>query len=480
MAGPTPSMPTPAQIKVLQIKNRVAPLLDSGQFELARTLLEEVLPLGRRDAVLHKMLGFAYANLQNTDRAGLHLKRAIELGVRDTDTHICLAGVCRDNGDTMAALRVVNTLLAGLPNDPKAINFKARMLRSMGDTDGALDLLESAREAGAWHANLSILRAEILRKFKRFDQALGEVRDLLDSPRLRENNRRDALFESGHIYDAMGDYDRAFDAFSRGNAMLDDTDLIPADEFREVWSREALEGIPRGEETSDLPVFVVGMPRSGTTLTEQILASHPKIATLGESNALTAMLHDKRPPHFDAEAVRAVAEGYFERTNLRRLGKVSRVVDKMPENYYYLGVIARALPNASIIHCTRDARDICLSCFFQNFGTRLSWTRRITTCAKQFVIYRTIMDHWAEVLDEPVLENNYERLTSDPRPHVEAMLDHISVPFDEKCMAHHKQKANVQTASVDQVRNPIYTSSQQRWKRYEKHLGPMMEILEGY
>ncbi|MBZ0172198.1 MAG: sulfotransferase, partial [Phycisphaerales bacterium] len=306
------------------------------------------------------------------------------------------------------------------------------------------------------------------------------INDLLEDPRCPDHNRRDALHECGHIHDAMGQYDEAFDAFSRANAMLDDKVLIPIDEFREVWSREAIEGIPEGSETSDRPVFVVCMPRSGTTLTEQILAAHPKIATVGESNGLTLLLHDKRPPDFDAALVSRAASVYLEKTTIPLAGKVSRVVDKMPENYYYLAAISKAMPNASIIHSTRDARDICLSCFFQNFGMRLPWTRRIETCARQFVLYRQIMNHWAEVLDISVLENNYERMTSDPRPSVEAMLAHVGMPFDEACMAHHKQKSNVNTASVDQVRNPIYTSSQQRWKRYEKHLGPMLEILEGY
>lgn len=480
MAGQPPSMPTPGQIKVHQIKTRVAPLLDSGQFELARSLLEEVLPLSRRDPMLHKMLGFAYSNLQITDKARLHLRRAIDLGIRDAETVTCLAGIHRDVGDVRTALRLIDKLLAESPGQTRALNFKARMLRAMGDAEAAMDLLEKAREAGVWHAELAIMHAEIFRKFKRHGEALEVINELLADPRCPDHNRRDALHECGHILDAMGEHDEAFDAFSRANMMLDDATLIPFDEFRDVWSLEAIDAIPVGDETTDRPVFVIGMPRSGTTLTEQILAAHPRVATVGESNGLTLLLHDKRPPQFDAALVEKAAAFYLETTAIPRAGKVSRVVDKMPENYYYVAVIAKALPNASIIHSTRDARDTCLSCFFQNFGSRLSWTRRIETCARQFVLYRQIMDHWAEVVDKPILENNYEKMTSDPRPSVESMLAHIGLPFDEACMAHHKQKANVQTASVDQVRNPIYTSSQKRWKRYEKHLGPMLEILEGY
>ncbi|USN99082.1 MAG: sulfotransferase [Phycisphaeraceae bacterium] len=481
MAGQLPSTPTPAQIKVHQIKLRAAPLLDGGQFDLAIALLEEVLPLDRRDGIVHKMLGFAYSNVQNTTKAGIHLRRAVELGVTDAETMTCLAGILRDTGDTRGSLRLIDKVLDSSPGETRALNFKARMLRSMGDAEAALDLLNRARDAGVWHAELAIMRAEIHRKFKRLEDGLGIIDELLADPRCPDHNRRDALYERGHTLDAMKDYDAAFDAFSRANAMLPEPKgVIPIDEFREIWSAEAITQIPAVGDASDRPVFVVGMPRSGTTLTEQILASHPRIGTVGESNALTLMLHDKLPTHLDADFLKKVAGVYLEKTAPSRAGKFARIVDKMPENYYYVAVISRSLPNASIIHCVRDARDTCLSCFFQNFGTRLGWTARLESCAKQYAFYRQIMDHWRQTVDKPILDSCYERLTSDPRPNVENLLSHVGMPFDEACMAHHKQKANVQTASVDQVRKPIYTSSQERWKRYEKHLGPMLEILEGY
>lgn len=480
MAPNPPPMPTPAQIKVHQIKTRVAPLLDAGQFELAASLLESVLPLDRRDAFLHKMLGFAYSGLQRTDKAILHLRRAAELGMRDPETLVCLANVYRDVGDVRGAVRVLDKLLAVSPDEPRALNVKARILRSAGDNEAALSLVEQARCRGVWSPELSILRAEILRRFGREEDAITEASELVADPRCHENLRRDALFVLGHIYDDLGRYDEAFETFTRANAMLPDAEIIPIDEFRRVWSKQAVDAIPRVDQPDDRPLFVIGMPRSGTTLTEQILSAHPSIATIGESNAMTTIMHRALPPRFHGEAaVRGVAREYLERTDPGRFKGMKRVVDKMPENYYFLPLITRALPRSRIIHCTRDARDTCLSCYFQNFGPRLPWTRRIETCARHYVFYRQVMAHWAEVIEAEPLESNYEALTADPRPHVERLLEHVALPFDEACMAHHKQKSKVQTASVDQVRNPIYTSSRQRWKNYEKHLGPMLEILDG-
>lgn len=483
-AGGAPAAPTPGQIRVHQIKQRVAPLLQASQFELAAALLEEVLPLDRRDPIMHKMLGFAYANMQMIDKGLVHLRRAVDLGVSDSETAVCLAGLYRDLGDTKGALRVVDGVLSGTPSDPKALRFKAWVLRSMGDSEGALDLIDRAQSAGAWSPELSITRAEILRKFKRYGEAVDELNAMLDDPRCRGGARRDCLFALGLTCDAMGEYDRAFEAIERANGMMEDKPLIPFDEFAAMWNKPDIDALPEAGPVpgvpDEKPIFVVGMPRSGTTLTEQILAAHSKISTVGESNAITTMLRDKFPKQLGGDVLGKIARDYFERIGAGKHRKADRIVDKMPENYYFLPAIRKALPRASVVHCTRDARDTCLSCFFQNFGERLPWTRRQETCARQYVIYRQIMDHWAEVLDLKIHESNYERLTSDPKPNVEQLLSHVGMPWDDACLAHHKQKSNVQTASVDQVRNPIYTTSQEKWRKYEKHLGPMLEILEGY
>lgn len=474
------AVPTPGQIKVHQIKQRAAPLLDAGEFRMAISMLEEVLPLDRRDPALHKMLGLGYASIQRADKARLHLQRAMSLGIRDADTVLGLAGILVELGDLKAAMRLAEDVLAVDPNQPRAIRFKAWVLRSMDMADEANGLLDNAITAGVWSPEISMMRSEILRRLKRHEESVAESKRLLDEPGLPADARRDGMFTLGLTYDAMGEHDLAFAMIERANAMLEDKEVMSFEKFREAWSKESIDQIPVSSETSDKPVFVIGMPRSGTTLTEQILTAHPRVATVGESNAMPTLAGGRFAAHITGEYVDRLPAEYLERMGASRFPKAARIVDKMPANYYFLPMIRRALPGASIVHCTRDARDTCLSCFFQNFGLLQPTSRRITTIARQYVLYRQIMDHWAEVLDADILENNYEALTSDPKPHVERMLKHVGVPWHDACMAHHKQKSNVRTASVDQVRNPIYTSSQQRWKRYEKHLGPMLEILEGY
>ena len=480
------SGPTPEQIKIHQIKSRVAPLLDAGQHEIAIGLLEDVLPLNRRDGMLHKMLGAAYAGVQNTQKASVHLKRAAELGYDDPDTLLSLAAIHKDTGDTRGSLRIVERLLAREPGEPRANRFKAFLLRSMGEAEKALAWIDSARDRLGPHPDMTILRAELLTRFKRLDEAEAELRTIVDDTGTHDQYRRDAFYAIGKVLDEVGRYDEAFDAISKANHMLDASVVVSPELFRKRWTPDAIAGIPvaerEGPAASERPVFVVGMPRSGTTLTEQIIAAHPDAATVGESGSLNALVRDLVPADLTEDRLAQIARAYLEETEpaagkgKKRTGP-ARVVDKMPENYYFVQIIARALPDARVIHCTRDVRDIALSCFFQNFGSRLGWTRRLETIADQIRLYRSVMDLWSETLDTEILESNYETLTSAPRPNVEALLSHIGLPFDEACMAHHKQKATVHTASVDQVRNPIYTSSQQRWKRYETHLAPLIEAF---
>lgn len=478
--------PTPEQIKIHQIKRRVAPLLDGGQHELAISLLEEVLPLDRRDGMLHKMLGAAYHGLQKTQKAAIHLKRASDLGYDDAETMLSLASIHKDAGDTRGSLRIVEKLIAKQPGEPRACRFKAFLLRSMGESEKALAWIDSAHERLGQHPETMILRAELLSRFNRNDEAEQELRRIVDEPQSTDHHRRDAFFALGKILDATERFDEAFEAISKANHMLDAVGVVAPELFRERWTPEALEAIPtiapEGASASQRPIFVIGMPRSGTTLTEQIIAAHPDAVSVGESGALNTLAQNLTPSNLTADRLSTVATRYLDATEpphskAKKYKPPARVVDKMPENYYFLPVIARALPNARLIHCTRDLRDVALSCFFQNFGSRLGWTRRLETIAQQIRLYRCVMELWAHTPYITIHESNYEALTTDPRPGVEAMLDHIGLPFNDACMAHHKQKSTVNTASVDQVRNPIYTSSQQRWKRYEKQLTPLIEAI---
>jgi hypothetical protein len=149
----------------------------------------------------------------------------------------------------------------------------------------------------------------------------------------------------------------------------------------------------------------------------------------------------------------------------------------MPENYYFAGFITKALPGSKIIHCKRNPIDTCLSIYFQRFGPRLVYATDLSNCADQYLSYLKAMAHLRDVLGIEMLEAQYEQTTARPEESIRAMLDHVGLPFDEACMSFHKSKKSVHTASVSQIRQPLYTSSSERWKNYEKHLSPLLDKL---
>jgi hypothetical protein len=238
---------------------------------------------------------------------------------------------------------------------------------------------------------------------------------------------------------------------------------------------------------TELPVFIVGLPRSGTTLTEQILASHPRAHGAGEQRfgrqafeGMPALLGEAAPPEdcvgrYRAEAVRSAAVVYLER--LRPLAPSAlRIVDKMPDNYLYLGLLATLFPRARFIHTRRDVRDTALSCWMTDFK-QIHWACDPGHIARRVQAYLRLMEHWRRVLPVPLLEVDYEETVADLEVVARRLVAFCGLEWDPSCLEFHKGKRPVRTASVTQVREPVYQRSVGRWKNYREALAPVLEQL---
>ncbi len=230
------------------------------------------------------------------------------------------------------------------------------------------------------------------------------------------------------------------------------------------------------------------MMRSGTTLAEQILASHPQIHGAGELDTLgrlagslprrlaTQIPYPECVAHLDAATARAVAADYLEVLK-QHGGAAERVVDKMPLNFLGLGLIATLLPRARIVHCRRDPMDTCLSCFFRDFTTSFTFKYDLRDLGLYYREYERLMAHWRRVLPLPIFELQYEELTAAPEAVSRRLVAFCGLDWDERCLRFHETERPVRTASTAQVRQPMYQSAVGRWRRYEKHLGPLMAAL---
>jgi hypothetical protein len=308
------------------------------------------------------------------------------------------------------------------------------------------------------------------------------------------------LFAVARLRERAGDNAAAFEACRRANDLRREIDkragivYEPAgfahriDTVIATFTPEYFERVRGFGIDSETPVFVLGMMRSGTTLVEQILARHPRVFGAGELPDLPRLIGSlsarlQTPIAFpdclrllDQATARAVAAEYLQR--LREMGSgADRVVDKLPANYLWLGLIATFFPNARAIVCRRDPADTCVSCYFQDFASPHPYTSDLRHLGHFYRQYERLMAHWAKVLPIRVFEVRYEELTADPGPVSRTLVEYCGLPWDERCLRFDESKRVVRTASALQVRKPMYTSSVGRWKRYEAFLGPLLEEL---
>jgi len=298
-------------------------------------------------------------------------------------------------------------------------------------------------------------------------------------------------FALGKFYNDIKQYDDAFKNLNAGcdakrktlNFNIEQSEkktVAIANAFPEGrWSK-----VQKSGHDSDLPIFIIGMPRSGTTLIEQILASHPTVHGAGELTTFSKIRADKEESWLPDLA------SPVEQNNLRERGRhyaehlsalapdAKHVTDKMPHNFRYAGLIHMMLPNAKIIHCVRNPVDTCLSCYQQHFAEGQAWSYDLSELGRYYVAYHRLMEHWRAVLPPGrILDVTYEQVVDDLESQAHRIIDHCGLDWDEACLSFHKNKRAVRTASQQQVREPIYNKSVGRWQPYEKHLGPLLEAL---
>ncbi len=331
------------------------------------------------------------------------------------------------------------------------------------------------------------------------DPGVEQIESRLRKPNLSDDVKSYLHFAAGYILDRAGEIDRAFEHFRQGNAARRALYHRSGGEFS---SQDYAERVQRLIDTftpdyfrqtrgfglpSEVPVFIIGMPRSGTTLVEQILSTHSQVYGAGElkdigrivarlsSQSGLGRIYCEWLGGLEAAQSRAIAEAHL--TRLARLGGTAiRVTDKMPENLFHLGLIATLFPRARLIHCRRDARDVCLSCFMNFFdGLYFAWD--LDDLGNYYRGYERAMAHWATALPLRVHHVDYEELVANPEPVIRQLLEFCDLPWEDQCREFHKNSRPVRTMSRSQVRKPVYTTSVGQWQRYAAHLGPLFQAL---
>jgi len=366
--------------------------------------------------------------------------------------------------------------------------------RYCGDFDAAREHLDQALRLDPGNAHAHWVLSS-LRKAKDADNSIAAIDAALRAPNLAAPGESYLQFARGKELEDLERWDEAFDAVTAAGAARRQS--RPYDHRQSeslvntlinLYDRQFIES-SAAQYDSDEPIFVVGLPRTGTTLVERILGSHDEVFAAGELRQFADAVHARTDgdggPVLSAQQIvasttldfRDLGESYIESTR-PRTGLKPHFTDKMPVNFLYLGLIAKALPGARIIHVTRNPMDTCWSNFKQYFGDLYEYSYDLEDTARFILLYQRLMSHWREVLPGRFIDLAYEDLVGDPEQQVRRLLDYCDLPWQQACLDFHRNRDAVTTASSVQVREPIYSRSIGRWKQLERQLQPAKAIFD--
>jgi len=380
---------------------------------------------------------------------------------------------------------------------PEAMQVTGQSLEILGRNDEAIVAFDRGLTASPGSIELAYMRtkAQKIKREEPFFNYLRLYEDKIDTVGGMLKAR--IGYALGKAYEDVGDFGDASRLYAIGsqsareNKRLNESQLdLTFDSIKQACTPEYLASLAGMNQGSDRPIFILGMPRSGSTLIEQILASHPKILAGGELNfaqrALDQYLfpsnikldHDMLPDQDMHMSLLQRGQYYLNDLNtLPMSGAAQHVTDKLPGNFVLLGLIATMLPNARIIHCRRDPIDTCISCYTQLFTSGHEWTYDFATIGRYYQRYWKLMEHWRRIMPGRFLEIRYEQLVDDTEKGARQLLDWCGLPWDEQVLRFYETKRNVMTASLSQVRKPIYTSSMGRWKKWEPYIQALIDEI---
>lgn len=470
-----------------------ASLMALGEFAKAETVLKASIEIDFNQPDAHANLGSVYAAMGQNEAPLRSFLTALRMRPKDKSYRCKLGFMLLEQGYLPKAEHCFRIVLKQDPYCIDAIAGLASTLDKMGDQEGALALAEPMIESGADHPDLAHTYAVLCRKLGRPQQAIPVIRRLLN--RSRPVGVQVLLKHAlGELLDSAGDHTRAFAAHREANDACTTPFCIAehrerVDQLIEVFDKDAIGDLAKAVNPSRIPMLIVGMPRSGTTLVEQIMASHPQILGAGEleelrmlTAALPRIIGTETPypacvSELSTPIATSLANWYTERLVVKG-GDAARVTDKMPHNFMHLGLASMLLPNTRIVHCRRSPMDIALSCYFMHFKDSFAFTTRLDWLGQFYVEYQRLMDHWHSVLEIPILDVQYEHLVSQPEVEMRRIVEFTGLNWSPDCLNFHANERHVMTASAEQVRKPIYTSSMNRSAPYAAELAPFKAVLE--
>ena len=467
--------------------------MKQGKFSDARNHLERALKIDPKMSDAYFALGRLEQESGEHKKAVPYFEQAINHNVKFVKA-LCAMGNAL--GNLARKDEAKNYYLKALQVDPNSVeaNSSLAMLYNFNaEFNKAYQLINPMLKKKVYQASLAIAFARLCEHVDRCQDAIDYIEKVLKQTDISNAQRKGLYFAAGKVLDSMGQYDNAFAKYKLGNdAMGQNYDsaenIKETDDIIQTFTPELFLKLPLAGNRDERPIFIIGMPRSGTSLTEQILAAHSDVCAAGELETLFEIScntklnpENKGPFPFYVDKLNQDGVDNMADTYLKHLdtfsGQTLRLTDKMPHNFNLLGLVQLLFPKARIIHCRRDPMDTCLSIYFQDFSEGHKYAKNLLDIGAHYVQYQRLMKHWQKVLSIPIFVIQYEDLVSNQADVTKNLLKFCGLEWNDDCLHFHSVKRTIDTASYDQVRQPLYTKSVKRWKHYESHLDDLKKSL---
>ena len=467
-------------------------LLTLGRVDDAISRFEQAIAIQPKYAEAHSNLGNAFRQSGRLEEAIRQYKEAVDCKPGFAMGHYNLGIMLEETGHAEEAIASYEQALAIDPGFAEAHHNLGFALQDLGRKDEAIASYRRAiahkPEYASAHLHLSMIEPQL-------EQA-SDIEARLEQSSLDDNDAALCHFALGNIYHAAEQFEQAFDHYLKANTLKRNsiiyepqshTDFV--ERLIKAYSQTYFRNLGPGGSDSDLPLFIVGMPRSGTTLVEQIISTHPRVFGAGEIEFI-GRIEERLAQEFGAESEYPecmtlcsnetrgeMAQEYLEQIK-RYSGESLRTTDKDPGNFHRIGLIKTLFPGARIFHCIRNPLDTCASIFFNHFSRGNEYAFDLEELGQYYIDYENLMAHWNALFPDEIMTVEYESLVMNQEEVSRQLIDHAGLEWDDRCLRFHENKRAVRTASSAQVREPIYTRSVNRWKQYEKQFSPLAKILE--
>jgi len=443
----------------------------------------------------HNNLGNVLVDLERLGDAIRAYRKALDLKPEHPMLLNNLGNAFQLQGENAKAIKWLKKAIEKDPNYGDAYNNLGHAFSDLGEIDQAINAFHKSIQFNPGNEK-AYRDLAYNKKFSDYDDDLRAMEVFYNQDGISNEQKMHLAFGLGKAYEDIGKYQESFNFVIEANRLkrasikfyiTRERDIFS--QIKNLFSTEFLAKHENAGFQDSTPIFILGMPRSGTSLVEQILASHPEVFGAGELNDIPDLISNIRPMKSARKFPACLSEWNvkkYEKTGreyIKRLHKHSDgakyITDKLPQNFMNIGLIKLILPDAKVIHCTRDPMDTCLSIFKNFFSYGQHYSYDMTELGQYYNLYKDLMDHWGNIVPGFIYNLSYEKLVADQETETRKLLEYCQLPWDQKCLSFHKTRRNVKTASNVQVRQPIYQNSVKLWKRYEEQLQPLQDAIIG-